>query len=403
MSNFLADKSYLAVKPQSVAGTPVIPTIFIALISESIRVNPNFTADRRMKGLDWKSDELLKGSRKIEGDISIFADPDALGHLLNMTYAKGSTTGDASNGYTHPFTPGDGKNYSLEIARGTFAQRIWGVRADNLKLEFQDNKMVATVSIKALGQFYTVSLALALTGAAQTSAVLSTDYDLRPTDGLVAGDVIQIKETAGTTVNVTLLTVDADGKTVTFASTAITAAVGNAVALVAQTPSYGTQREPLYLGNTLVGFAATSALADTAAATKAAATPCYNLSTNFKNNLLDSPASGSTGPSVLLNQVKEADIEASQLFTDPIQYQKWIEYVKQAITFISTGRFIKSDLTTSEKLTVKYHKLKLMAHDEPLDVGQYLFDKQKFEALYDADDAKTIEVSLINRTAGTAY
>ncbi len=57
-----------------------------------------------------------------------------------------------------------------------------------------------------------------------TTAVFSTDYDLRPTDGLVAGDTIKIVETAGTVVDVVLLTVNADGKTVTFASTAITAA-----------------------------------------------------------------------------------------------------------------------------------------------------------------------------------
>lgn len=401
MSNFLANKSYLAVKPQSVATTPVIPTNFIALMSESIRVNPNFTADRRMKGLDWKSDELLKGSRKIEGDISVLADPDALGHLLNMTYAKGSTTGSGSDGYTHPFTPGDGKSYSIEISRGSFAQRIYGVRADNLKLEFQDNKLVATASIKALGQFYSASLGAALSGSV-TSLVLSTDYDLRPTDGLVVGDVIRLVKDSGTT-DLTILTINADGKTLTFASESITAAAGNAIFLLAQTPSYGTQREPFYFGNALVGIGATSSAADTAAGSRSTASPCYNFSANLKNNLLEAPATGYTGPAVLLNQDKEAAVEVSRLYSDPTQFQKWVENVKQAITMIVTGRFIKSDLTTSELFTIKFHKTKLMTNEQPLEVGQYIFDKQKFEALYDADDAKTVEISLVNRTAGTSY
>lgn len=402
MSNYLADKSYLAVKPQTTPTTPIIPTNFVPLISESIRINPNYTVDRRMKGLDWKSDDILKGTKDIEGDIVIHGDPDNLGHLLNMTYAKGTTTGDANVGYTHPFTPGEGDSYSIEISRGAFAQRIWGARGDNLKLEFQDNKLVATVSIKALGQFYAASLAVALSGAS-TSIVFSTDSDPRPADGLVVGDIIRIVETAGTTVDVTLLTINADGKTVTFVSTPITAAVGQPVYLLAQTPSYANVKEPFYFGNTLVGIAATSALADTAAATKATATPCYNLITNLKNNLLSSPASGSIGPSVIMNQVKEADLEISRLFETPLQWQKWIEYVKQAVTFITTGRFIKTDLTTSELLTVKFHKVKLASNEQPLDVGQYLFDKQKFDALYDSDDAKTIEIGLINRTAGTSY
>lgn len=398
MSNFIADKSYIAVKPQSAAGTPVIPNHFIPLVSESLRVNPNLAADRRMKGLDWKSDGLVKGARTVEGDVVLWGDPDTIGHVLNMAYAKGSTTGDADNGYTHPFTPGDGKSYSIEIPRGTFAQRFYGMRADSVKFDFQDNKLMATVSLKGLGQFYTASLAVALTGAGMTSAVLSTDSDLRPADGLVAGDVLVFGST-----EVTLTSINADGKTVGFGSTSVTASVGDPVFLKAQTPSFGTVAEPLYFGNTNVGIGADSTAADTAAGAKATSTPCYNFSTEIKNNVLAAPASGSTGASAILNQVKEAAFELSRLFETPAQYQKWIEGVKQAFTVITTGRFIKADLSTSEKLTIKYHKANLATHEEPLVVGQYIFDKQKFEANYDTSDAKAIEITVVNRTADTAY
>ena len=390
--NYLADKSYLAVKPQADADTPIIPDVFMPLVSESIKVVPNFAADRRMKGLDWKSDEILKGSRKIEGDVSVYADPDNLAHIVNMVYAKGETTGSAGDGYTHPFTPGEGKNYSLDIPRGIYAQRIWGVRGDNLKLEFQDNKLVATISIKALGQFYTASLAVALTGTGMTSCVLKTDYDLRPTDGLKIGDKILIGA-----VELTLTSVNADGKTLGFASTTVTASIGDAVFLKAQTPTLPTQREPFYMGNALVGVALTSALADTAAASKATATPCYSVGVNLKNNLLDSPASGSTGPISLKNQVKEASLDLKRMFEDPTEYQRWIEAVKRGVTIICTGRFIKSDLTTSEKLTVKFHNVKTLTNDDPLEPGSYIFDTQNFEALYDSVDGKTVEIEIINR------
>jgi len=398
MTNYIADKSYLCVKPQVDAITPIIPTKFIPLVSESIRVNPNFAADRRMKGLSWKSDEILKGSRVIEGDLVLLADPDALGHLFNMVYEKGSTTGDAANGYTHPFTVGEGKSYSIEISRGIYAHRIWGVRGENLKLDFVDNKMQATISIKALGQFYSASIAVALTGAGMTSVVLSTDYDLRPADGLVIGDTIIVGG-----VEVVLTSVNADGKTIGFASTAITAAVGDPVYLKAQTASYGTIPEPFYFGNTLVGVAATSALADTAAAARSTSTPIYTLSAEFKNNLLSAPATGYTGPAVLANQVREAMLSLKQLFTNPTLFQKWIEFVKQSVTIIATGRFIKTDLTTSELLTIKFHKVKSLTTEEPLQVGEYIYDTQNFEALYDSVDAKAIEISLVNRTAGTSY
>jgi hypothetical protein len=396
MTNYMVDKGYLAIKVQAVPTTPVTPGTFIPLISESIRLNPNIIADRRIKGLDWKSDDMLKGPRTVEGDLVVYADPDTLGHLLNMCYTKGASAGSAPVGFTHPFLPGEGKSYCIDIGRGITAQRIWGARIDNLKLEFQDNKLMATASIKALGQFNGASLAVALTGAGMTSAVLKQDYNAKPTEGLVAGDVITVGG-----VDLTLLTVAADGITVTFASTAVTAAIGDPLVLKAQTPSYTTIVEPLYMNNALVGVAATSALADTAAATKATATPCYDININLKQNLLDAPATGSAGPSVLMNQVKESQIELSRLFETPVQYHKWIETTKQGMTMIVKGRFIKSDNTTWEAFTIKFHNVKQETDEQPLDVGKYLFDKQKFEALYDVADAKSIEITLVNRTDAT--
>lgn len=396
MSNYLAEKSYLAVKPQIAATTPIVPTNFIPLLSESIRINPNFSANRAMKGLSWKSDELLKGPRQIEGDLEIWADPDSLSHFLNMMYVKTSTAGDAASGYTHIFDSGEGKSYTIDISRGIYAQRIYGARGNNLKFSFEDNKMKATISIKALGQFYSAGLAVALTGAGMTTAVLKTDYDLRPTDGLVAGDVVIIGG-----VELTLLTVNANGTTITFASTAVTAGVGDPVFLKAQTPSFTNLQEPFYFGNALVGFGADSAAADTAAATRATATPCYDLAMEIDNNLLDAPATGFTGPAALLNQIRSGTIDITRLFSDPTQFQKWIENAKQAVTAIVTGRYIKTDLTTSEKLTVKVNKTKLMTNEEPLTVGQYIMDKQKFEMLYDNTDGDAITITIVNRTIGT--
>ena len=128
-------------KPQVAAGTPIIPTIHFPLLGDpTIKVNPNLAADPRMKGNQWKADDLLKGARTIEGEMTFLADPAIMGHLLNMCYAKGTTTGDAANGYTHPFTPGEGKNYTIDIVRGIYAQRIYGARGDKLKIGFEDNK-----------------------------------------------------------------------------------------------------------------------------------------------------------------------------------------------------------------------------------------------------------------------
>ena len=398
MSNYLADNSYVAVKPESTEGTPVVPTTFIPLVGESIKTVLNLTPDRRMKGLDWKSDDVTRGIRRHEGDFVVHADPDTLGHLLNMTYAKGSTTGDAASGYTHPFTVGSPKSYTIEIKKGPYAQRYFGVKAESLKLDFVDGRMQATVAVKAMGQFSVGSLAAALTGAGMTSLVLATDYDMKPNSGLVVGDVITVGG-----VDITITSVNADGITVGFASISVTASVGDPVYLKAQAASFTNLKPPFYQGNALVGVGANETAATTAAGAKSTATPMYEFSVSFMNNLLDAPASGSQDPVKLLPQVREATLTVSQLFETVAQHQAWLNAAKQAITEIVKGTFIKSDFTTWEKLTLKFHKVKLTANDEPLEVGSYIFDKQAFEALYDSADAKALSIELVNRTAGTSY
>ena len=400
MSNYLGSKSYLAMKPETTVGTAVKPTVFCPLVSESIKTLLGLAPDRRMKGLDWKSDDLLAGDRKHEGDIVIFADGDNLGHLLNMTYLKGTTTGD-SDGYTHPFTVGTPDSYTIEIQKGPYAQRYFGVRADSLKAEFVDQKMQVTASVKAMGQFSASALKEALSGSV-TSLKLSSAYDMKPNTGLAVGDVLVVIGDNGVGVEVTLTAVDVDGETVTFTATSITGAIGNRVYLKAQTPSYTGIVQPFFLGDTLIGVGATSATATTNAGAKATATGMYNFAFTLKNNLLDAPASGSKDPFQLLPQTREAEVTARRLFEDTAQHLAWLNSVKQAITMISTGEEV-SVAGTHESLTIKFHKVKLINNEESLEMDSLIFDTQTFEALYDSSDGYAIEISLVNKTAGTSY
>ncbi|MFA5168817.1 MAG: hypothetical protein WC530_09850 [Candidatus Omnitrophota bacterium] len=398
MSNYLGDKSYLALKPQVDAGTPIIPTIHFPLVGENIRVSPNIAADRRMKGLDWKSDDVTKGARSIEGDFTVFGDPSVLGHVLNMIQAKGASTGSAGDGYTHPFTPGEGKHYTLEVPRGIYAERYFGVRGDSVELSFDEGRLLAKLMIKALGVWNGGSLAAALTGAGMTEAVLSTAYEVNPNKGLCVGDVLVIGAT-----EVTLTSVDADGITVGFASTEITASAGDAVYLKAQTPSFGTQLEPFYLPNVRVGFGADETAATTAAGAEATATPLNEISIEIKNNLLSANQTGKRGTGALLNQVMEAQIKVKRLFENPDEWRQWIEGLGKAITIIASGKPINSDFTTRELLTLKFYMTKKIDSPNVLAVGGYVMTEQVIESLYDTATAKSLEITLVNRSAGTVY
>jgi hypothetical protein len=318
-----------------------------------------------------------------------------------MLMAKGTTTGSAT-GYTHPFTFGTAKTYTIEIQKGPYAQRFYGVKANQIKGEFEDQKLKLTISVKAAGQFSGGQLKEALSGSV-TELKLSGAYDSAPTKGLVVGDTISLQLDSGSYQDIVLTSVDTDLETVGFEALSITAAAGNLIYLKAQTPSYTNLGGVLTQGNTLVGVAATSELADTAAASKATATPMYEFSFTLNNNLFSAPSTGNNqGPVKLIEQVKEAQLSISRTFEELSQHISWLNSIKQALTMITTGNTISGG-TTKESFTIKFHKIKPITNDEALEVDSIIFDKQEMEALYDSSDAKSVEIILVNKTAGTSY
>jgi hypothetical protein len=395
---YLADNSYLAIKPEATAGTAVIPDTFVPLVSESMNTTVNHEADRRMKGLDWKSDDLLRGNRTHGGNVTVLGDADVLAHFINMVMKKGDTTGDATDGYTHPFTVDDPKTYTIEIKKGLYAQRFFGVLVNTLGLSFDNGRLQISADIMAQGQFSVASVGLALTGAGMTSLTLDDEYDIAPNRGLVVGDKIAVGG-----VELTLTSVDANGRDVGFASTTVTAALGAPVYLVPQTVSMPAFKEPLFIGNALVGLGADSAAADTAAASRATATEVFDLTITLNNNLVAQNGTSRIDPFTIMTGSKEAQITLNHLFEDVSQRQAFLDRVKQAMTIIITGKNINPDFSTSEKLTLKFHNIKLMANDNAINVGSHIVDAQNFEVLYNSADGKTIEAEVVNETAGTAY
>ena len=396
--NYLGDLSYLALKPEAVAGTAVIPTIFVPLVSESVRTIQNLKTDRRIKGLTWNSDDLLRGARTQEGEIVILADPDNIGHFFNMFLKLGSTSGDATDGYTHPFTVGDADSYTIEFNVGGFAKRVFGVQASEMRLEFSDNEMQVRAQVMGRGQFSVVTLGVALTGAGMTSIVLDDKYDRAPTSGLVVGDTIVIG-----TDEVVITVIDPDGVTLTIAPTSLTYSIGEEIHLKAQTVSLGTQRNPLNFGNLLLGLGADETASTSNAGAIATATKVHDFAIDLNNNVLTIPRSGSIDPVEIKTRSKEGQIEMKQLLENADQRQAFLDRDKQAITIIIGGNHINPDFSTKELLTMKFYNVKLMENANPIEVGEYILDDQKFEILYDSGDAKAMDVSLVNRVAGADY
>lgn len=351
-----------------------------------------------MKGLDWKSNDLLRGNRSHEGDIVILCDPDTLGHVLNMVMSKGTTTGTAPAGFTHPFTVGAPKSYTMEIKKGLYAQRFYGVFIDKVTLEFADGQMQATLSVKAMGQFSVGSVAVALTGVGMTTLVMDDEYDINPTRGLAVGDILNINGTEAT-----ILTVAANGTSVTFASATITAGIGTPVFLKPMTVTQPTLYDPFYFGNLFAGVGIDVASSVTASASRAVATPIYDLKIVINNNLFSQNGSNRMDPVQIFTTTKEAQIELSQIFQNVLQRQSWSDRTKQAMTFVFWGKFLDAAYTIQEKCVMTFNRVKLIEDPNDLKVGELIMDTEKFEVLWDNTDGAAMAISLVNRSAGTVY
>lgn len=397
MSTYIGESSYFAIIPESTPGVAIVPTNFVPLVGEDVKTVVNYTPDRRMKGVDWNANGILRGNRTHEGTITVLGDPDTLGHVLNMIMAKGATTGSA-DGYTHPFTVGTPKSYTIDIKKGNFIQRFFGVYIDELTFEFKDNQLELSFRVQAMGQFSVATVGIALTGAGMVSLTLDDEYDISPNRGLVVGDVITVGG-----VDVTLLTVNADGKIVTFASNTITASIGAPVLLKPQAVSFATLQDPFYLGNVLVGIGADETASTTASGARTTATPIYDLKFTLKNNLFAQNGTNRMDPVQIIPKNKEAQLQLKQLFTGVTQKQAWMDRTKQAITIVMLGKYIKSDFTTQEKLTFKFYNVKLIENNNEIKVGEMIVDDENFEVLYDNVGGNAITADLINRTVGTSY
>jgi len=392
--NYISDLSYLAIKKETSEGVAVIPDTFLPLESADIKTILNNEPNQRMFGVDFESVEASQGERKQEGQIKIWADPDTIGYIFDMFMKKGADSGNANDGYTREFTPEDPNTYTIDIPKGPYAQRFFGVKGDELNLIFEDAKLKAEGNVKTMGQFSASSLLEALTGAGMTSLKLNQEYDLEPTRGLVAGDVLVVGG-----VDITIVSLGADGFTVNFGSTSVTASIGDPVYLKKQDCSQSAIQKPFFFGDVLVGFGADASAAETAAGSKTTATPVHELKINFKNNLLNDNSSQERDVSKLLPQTKMIDVEIKQLFETVEQHMNWLELTKQGLCIIMRGRTINKATPTRNQLKITLHKAKIMEGEEPLEKGSYIFDQQTLKGLYDIGDGKAITVELINETA----
>lgn len=400
MSYYKGDSGYLAIGVQAEQGTAVVPDVFVPLLEESITSDPNNKRVEQVVGINWKSNLILQGDRTTSGGIKIMADPDNIGHFLNMTMLKGSTTGD-SDGYTHPFTVGSATDYyTIEVLRGNYVHRFIDCQINKLALSFDEGKMVVDADITAKAKFNYGTLKTALTGAGMTEVVFDEEFDPEPCNGLVAGDVIQTW-VSGVATDITVATVAEDKKSITCAETTVTASAGDLITLKQQDASYETLQRPFRFGQMLVGIGDDETAATSAAGSYSTATAVDELSFEFDNGIQEHHSSGDNDPLILLG-MPDANLTIKKLFETAEDVQQWDDVAKKAATIIITGDEI-GDGGTYSSLTIKLHNIKPTKVDNKVQVGEYIYDESEFNVEYDDTDEEAVEVFLVNGTDGEDY
>ena len=388
MPTRLANLGYLAIKKQSSKDTGVIPDKYVPLYSESFNTMVNLDADSPIAGNKAKTFQHIQGVRHHMGEVQVLAEPNTAGYFFDMFLKKGSTTG--SNPYTHPFTldPATDPNaYTVDICKGQVVYRFIGVECYEIGHEYDENKMLLNLSLAARKSF----IAREVASLASDTITFKTNYDPTPTAGIVAGDLMRLHLAAGTTVDLTVLSVDS-ATAITFTTTPTGAADGDTVTLRPATPSFSLVT-PFLWSKTQFRFGANATAALSATHTPLQSGSAWTLQHELEENE-GAKRSGSFDPVELVRAQGDGELKIKIRFDDPHDMNKFLSVQKRACVirhFSGTGDI--------HELRVTLNNLKFEENPVELNTGEIVYAEGALKPEYDSSDAQLFDVKVINAVA----
>lgn len=385
MATRLANLGYLAIKKQSAKDTAVVPNVYVPLYSESFNTMVNLDADSPIAGNKAKIFQHIQGVRHHMGEAQVLAEPNTAGYFFDMLLKKGTTSG--ANPYTHPFTldpTTDPNAYTVDIAKGQIVFRFIGVECYEIGHEFDENKMLLNLSLSARKSFTSREVA----SLASNTITFKTNYDVSPTTGIVAGDLMRLHLAAGTTVDLTVSTVDSD-VAITFTGTPTGAADGDIVTLRPATPSFSLVT-PFLWSKTEFRFGASASAALSAAHTPMQSGSAWTIQHNLEENE-GAKRSGSFDPVELVRTQGDADLKTKIRFDGPEDLNKFLTVTKRACVvrhFAGTGNIYE--------LRVTLNNLKFEENPIELNTGEIVYMEGAMKPEYDTVDAQLYDVKVIN-------
>lgn len=387
MSERLANLGYGALGVESSFGTPVTPSIFFPVYKESLTMDMAIDLDNPVMGSRSNPFAVYPGMREFVGSLTVQGEPNTMQHWLNMLYTQGSITG--SGPYTHPYTEGDAKSYTIDILKGQQVQRYFGVQADKISPTFNKDKMELNVDVAALGSFQVGSIATVST----VSITLDTTFQSNPNLGLVAGDLVAVVDPTGVvaTLNTTIASsgVNSDGITVTLSDSAAAFSAGALLLLRGQTPSYAL-KTPFLFAKTTLKFGS-----DLTAAASATALPVeegmkWELMHSFETKG-GAKRSGNFNPASLPRTQTEAGLTIKRFFDVPDDIDYYQRTISRACIITHT-----SGASNEYSLTIKLPALYQQKPKQPLESGKIMYNEIDYKAAYSSGAGYLVDATVIN-------
>lgn len=395
----IANLGYCGLKLEATKGTPLQPDTFVPLYSEDVAINVNLDDDNPIVGIREARYQSFLGQEDYMGTIKVLAEPKTLPHFLNMILKKGASTGDATTGYTHPFTLGDSvKSYTIEFLKGNIPFRFFGVEAKNITPSFEENKMVLNVAISALGCFSTVKIK----SASATTVVLEDSERTDPTKGLTTSDSLRLYDVSvGTYEDVTISDINADGKTLTVSTIAGTYIEGDIAWLKPLTPSY-TIVAPFNWGRTEFRFGADAATALSATQTRIEKGSNWNLVHAMEEDA-GAKRSGDFRPAALIRAQGDIEVNIKKFFKDGQEQNRFLQHLTHALVVRHySSAHAGTDLTEAE-LRVTINEYNIKENPVPLSSGEIVYNNLVLIPKYKTADTQMFDVKIVNSLAGATY
>lgn len=382
----------VGIKKETTRGTPVTPDVYVPCYSESLSTKLNLITDAPAFGKRLARYQTLQGNRTHSGSLSVMAEPNTAARFLDMVASRTATSG--SDPYTHTYAESatDPNSYTVDVVKGAYAVRYFGVEGSKIGFGFDGDKMKLDLDVSARGSFYPREIA-SVSGTGPYTCVLDTAYDPSPTTGLVASDAIKFYDvSAGTYITATVASI-VNGTSFTTSTDISSLAAGDMVMLAPATPSLSLLT-PFLWGRTQFFFAADAATALSNSATSSNQTRLEPGTSIELMNPFDQDGgtnrSGSFDPASLPRSGGYDVRFSPKVFLDtPEKNQAWAALEKRALV-------MRAYSGTAHELRVTLNDIRNLTNETPGEAGGILYHEYEYAINYDSTDTQAFDFKVIN-------